>query len=149
MKKILAVASSGGHFVQLKILIDMLSLEGVEFIKTVSTTVGKSAVVFKTDYCVDDVSRTDFVKVFMVAAQAIKIILKEKPSLILSTGALPGLVFVAIGRVFGVKTIWVDSVANPERLSFSGRFAMRISNITLTQWQHLANDKVQYKGGVL
>lgn len=149
MKKIVAVASSGGHFVQLRIILGLLEKNGVKNIVTVATFINKCGAVYNSDYCVADVSRSSVSSVFKTAFQSFKIIYKERPSLIISTGALPGLIFLIIGRCFGVKTIWVDSVANPEKISLSGKVASYISNITLTQWKHLATKRIMYKGGVI
>ena len=59
-------------------------------------------------------------------------------TVIVSTGAAPGLIALIVGRMTGRRTIWIDSIANPERLSLCGRFAGRFADLWLTQWEHLA-----------
>lgn len=74
---------------------------------------------------------------------------REKPDMIISTGAAPGLIGLLVGRLMGIHTIWIDSVANADRLSLCGRIAVHIADRTLTQWPHLAAKKVEYHGNVL
>jgi len=67
-----------------------------------------------------------------------------------TTGAAPGYLAIRLGRLMGAKTIWVDSVANAEELSMSGRLAGRHAGLWLTQWAHLAGRPgPEYRGSVL
>ena len=42
--------------------------------------------------------------------------------------------------MLGIRTVWVDSVANAEELSMSGQKAGGCVDLWLTQWPHLAGD---------
>ena len=68
-----------------------------------------------------------------------------------STGAAPGLVALALAKLMlGSRTIWIDSIANSERLSLSGRLARPVADAWLTQWAHLARPGgPDYWGAVL
>jgi UDP-N-acetylglucosamine:LPS N-acetylglucosamine transferase len=68
---------------------------------------------------------------------------------IVTTGAAPGLFGIFIGKVLGVKTIWIDSIANVEKLSLSGKIASRMADRVYTQWEHLATPKIIYAGNIL
>lgn len=84
------------------------------------------------------------------AVKAFGLLLKLRPDVVISTGAAPGLFCVLFGRLFGAKTLWIDSVANAEKLSLSGRMASRIAHECLTQWEHLAAESgPRYRGAVL
>ena len=52
-------------------------------------------------------------------------------------------------KLVGARTVWIDSVANVEELSLSGRLASERVDLCLTQWPHLAAGPVYYKGSVL
>ncbi|SFG89166.1 Oligosaccharide biosynthesis protein Alg14 like [Palleronia marisminoris] len=76
--------------------------------------------------------------------------IKLRPDVVISTGALPGVIALAIGRVLGARTIWVDSVANAEEMSSSGRLARRFAHLWLSQWEHVAKASgAEYAGAVL
>jgi hypothetical protein len=73
-----------------------------------------------------------------------------RPDLIVSTGAAPGAIALAIGKLHGAKVVWVDSVANAEKLSMSGRLCSLFADLCLTQWPHLASERgPHYAGAVL
>ena len=78
------------------------------------------------------------------------LLLVERPSVVISTGAAPGYFAIRFGRFLRMKTIWVDSVANAEELSMSGQKAGGCADLWLTQWSHLANEGgPKYFGSVL
>ena len=80
----------------------------------------------------------------------IKILIVERPDCIVTTGAAPGLITLCLGRLTGTPGAWIDSFANVEKLSLSGRLAGHFAKLHLTQWSHLAiDDRPGYAGSVL
>ncbi|WP_298964707.1 UDP-N-acetylglucosamine--LPS N-acetylglucosamine transferase [uncultured Methylobacterium sp.] len=101
-------------------------------------------------YQVDDASRDDKIGLIVLAAKALRILLRERPDVVISTGAAPGYVLIRIGRLLGARTIWVDSFANVDELSMSGRLVGRHCDLWLTQWAHLAKPGgPEFAGAVL
>ncbi|MFH1119560.1 MAG: hypothetical protein V1775_07030 [Bacteroidota bacterium] len=147
-KKVLAVASGGGHWIQLLRL--QPAFEGCRVIY-ISTHKGyHKQVNDSVFYSVTDANRWNKFKLIRMAFEVMYIVLKEKPDIIISTGAAPGLFAVAWGKLTGSKTIWLDSIANVERISMSGRLAKPFSNVHLTQWNHLASGvSTVFKGNVI
>jgi UDP-N-acetylglucosamine:LPS N-acetylglucosamine transferase len=77
-------------------------------------------------------------------------VLRARPDVIISTGAAPGILGIFFGRLIGAQTIWIDSIANAEELSLSGRIALRVAHKALTQWPHLAKaEGPEYHGSIL
>jgi hypothetical protein len=69
---------------------------------------------------------------------------------IISTGAAPGYFAVRLGRLLGAKSIWLDSIANVERVSMTGELVGPKADLWLTQWPHLALPTgPRYEGAVL
>lgn len=71
-------------------------------------------------------------------AQMVVVLLRERPHVVISTGAAPGYMALRLGRLLGARTIWVDSFANVDQLSLAGRLAGPHADLWLTQWAHLA-----------
>lgn len=69
---------------------------------------------------------------------AFAIVRRERPDIVISTGALPGLACLVAGRLRGARTIWLDSMANFETMSASGRLALPFASLRLTQSEGLA-----------
>ena len=147
MKKVMAVASIGGHWIQLLRIARPME-EHYEMVY-VSTHPKCATMVEGQKYCLTtDFSRSDAWKLIPSFFKTLKTIQQEKPDAIITTGAAPGLVFLLAGKLLGRKTIWIDSIANVEHLSASGRIASKFASCTYTQWKDLAVGKIQYAGNV-
>ncbi len=86
-----------------------------------------------------DVSADDKWRLIPCALQVLYILLKERPKAILSTGAAPGAVAIWLGSFLGIRTIWVDSIANVKQISRAGKLAKKRADVFLTQWEHLSD----------
>jgi UDP-N-acetylglucosamine:LPS N-acetylglucosamine transferase len=130
--RLLAVASGGGHWVQLMRM--RPAFAGFETIY-VSTLEGYEHMLGGAPiYIVADSSRFDVRPLIPTFATALKVFLKHRPRVVITTGSAPGLPFLIIGKLFGCRTLWVDSIANTERLSSSGRIARKIASKVISQW---------------
>lgn len=147
-KKILLVASSGGHWVQLNRLLP--AFEGCEKIFITTDPKYRSTVGDNRFLLVPDASRWNKLRVLWLALITLKHILAVRPDVVVSTGAAPGFFAILFGKKLGSKTIWLDSIANVEELSMSGRMAGKYADLWLTQWDHLsAENGPQFIGSVL
>jgi UDP-N-acetylglucosamine:LPS N-acetylglucosamine transferase len=146
-RKVLAVASGGGHWVQLLRL--QPAFEGHD-IRYVSTNAGYQLDVSGRLHVVTDANmwqRMRLIKMFMEVAS---VVATFRPDVVVTTGAAPGFAAIMFGRMLGARTVWIDSIANSEDLSGSGKQARRWASAWVTQWQHLARkDGPVYWGAVL
>lgn len=145
--KVFAVASIGGHWVQLLRIAKALEKE---FDVVYMSTHEKCATMVegRVYYSMNDFSRWDFYKMFPELLHSIYIICKEKPSIVITTGAAPGLVCLFAAKICGIRTVWIDSIANVEHISFSGRVASKFASRIYTQWPSLAGNKVIFAGNI-
>lgn len=145
--KVFAVASIGGHWVQLLRIAKALEKE---FDVVYMSTHEKCATMVegRVYYSMNDFSRWDFYKMFPELLHSIYIICKEKPSIVITTGAAPGLVYLFAAKICGIRTVWIDSIANVEHISFSGRIASKFASRIYTQWPSLAGNKVIFAGNI-
>lgn len=149
-KKILMVASPGGHFVQLSLITEALSTYCNNFIIVGIYERKPTFIKGDTYFQVSDFNRDNPTVLFRSIRQAWLLLREHKPDLVITTGAAPGFVFTAISKLLGIKAVWVDSIANSRKLSLSGRFAKLLGVHVLTQWQNVARDfGVLYKGRVI
>jgi UDP-N-acetylglucosamine:LPS N-acetylglucosamine transferase len=147
MKKVLAVASVGGHWIQLLRL--KPAFEGMDLsFMTTKESFNEMVPDYKF-YTIKDANRNNKINLIITFFDIFIKISKIKPNIIITTGAAPGLMSIIAGRFFGIKTIWVDSIANVEELSMSGKIATRIANRVYTQWEDLSNDKIIFKGNII
>jgi len=69
--------------------------------------------------------------------EAWRIVRKEKPVLILSTGAGPVVPFALIGKMLGLPTIFVETFAHVAKPSMSGRIMYHLAERFFYQWRAL------------
>lgn len=135
-KNVLAVASGGGHWVQLLRLRPAFEGHDVAYV-TVQPSYA-SQVSGARFYAVTDATRWSRWDLVKMVCQVSWIVLRERPDVVITTGAAPGVVALRMGKLVGAKTIWIDSIANVEHLSLSGKKVRRFTDLWLTQWPHLA-----------
>jgi hypothetical protein len=72
--------------------------------------------------------------------------LSFRPNIVVTTGAAPGVVAIFLAKTFfGSKTIWIDSIANSEKVSLSARLVAKRANLRLTQWEDLSDPETGLK----
>ena len=149
--KLLAVASAGGHWQQLMELRPAWEeLAGGEVLY--ATTLADLPDQFGADPAViiPDCNRNSPVAVLRCAWALWRVMRRARPAVVISTGALPGVLALVTGRLFGARTIWLDSVANAEEMSMSGRLARRFADLWLSQWPEVAKAHgARYIGSIL
>lgn len=120
----------------------------VSYANTIAGLAEKSGV--SPAFVVTDCNRNDVLANLRCIADVWRVVRTVRPEVVVSTGAAPGLIGLVIGKIHGAKCVWVDSVANSERLSLSGKLARFVADIWLTQWEHLAvRQGPGYLGSVL
>ncbi|XOV81734.1 MAG: hypothetical protein ACFHXK_12730 [bacterium] len=75
------------------------------------------------------------VKVFL---NALRIVWRERPQVILTTGSLPLALFCLAGRLLGASVIWIDSISQVDELSMSGKLVKPFASLFFVQWPELA-----------
>ena len=147
-KKALVVTSGGGHWEQMMLLRDALSAYSPVFVTTVAGIAERSGIAGA--HLIADCNRNRPLATLRCVADVWQLVRRERPDLVISTGAAPGLIALAIGKLFGKKAVWIDSVANSEKLSMSGALAGWFVDLQVTQWQHLASKRrPDYMGSLL
>jgi hypothetical protein len=149
-KRVLVIASGGGHWVQMRRLREAFDGFDAAYVSVYPDYAADVA--GKRYYTVTNMTRFNVAALFVLAPQLLRILIKERPRAVITTGSAPGLVCLALAKTFfGARTVWIDSIANCERLSSSGRQARRFADAWLTQWPHLAGGDggPQYWGAVL
>jgi len=147
--RVLMISSCGGHWIQMNRLVPAFAGESLYFAST-EKTYSQFNPGFPF-YYVPEASRTSSVfQLLLQALTVLYVLIKVRPHIIVTTGAAAGFFALFIGHKFGIKTIWVDSVANVDEVSLSGLRAAKYADLFITQWPHLAGENgPQYYGAVI
>ncbi len=143
--KVLAIASGGGHWVQLRRMRRAWAGCPVVYATThagygreVAEDAVRDGVAPPGFRVVTDANRWQKLRLVRQLLEIAWLLLRERPQVVVSTGAAPGFFALRLGRLMGARTAWIDSIANAEELSLSGRKAAGCADLYLTQWPHLA-----------
>lgn len=150
MKKICFIASTGGHFEQLMMLKPLMNKHD-SFIVTEDTSYS-----VKTDkkmYLLKQVNRSEWNFIFKMATntlKSIKIFIKEKPDIIISTGALSVIPMCITAKLFRKKIIFIESFAKITSPTLTGRLIYKFADQFYIQWESMREfyPNAIYKGGI-
>ncbi|MEL6978598.1 MAG: hypothetical protein AAGM38_07970 [Pseudomonadota bacterium] len=150
-KTVLAVASGGGHWQQLMLVAQAFDGFDVRYATTMEGLTAAEPDGSPAEVTlIRDFNRSNPLVMLKAARQLMALCRRVRPSVVVSTGAAPGLLALAVGKLYGARTIWIDSVANSEKLSMSGKTAGWICDLWVTQWPHLEKSpKLRYFGRLL
>lgn len=76
---------------------------------------------------------------------------RERPEAIVSTGAGLAVPFFLLGRLHGVRCVYVESVTRTESISLSGRMVYPLASRFFVQWPAVAEQRrrAEYAGSVM
>ena len=135
-RRVLAVASGGGHWQQLMLMRPAFAGHDVVFLTTLPGL--PEAFGAAPARIVPDCNRDRPWQAARCAAAIGREVARHRPHVVISTGALPGVIALGLGKAARARTIWVDSVANAEEMSMSGRLARRVADLWMSQWPEVA-----------
>lgn len=81
-----------------------------------------------------------------------RILIKEKPKLIISTGAEIAIPAFYLGKFLGVKTIFIESWTRVEQPTGTGKLVYLFSDVFLVQCERLLSKygkKAKYEGAII
>ena len=148
--KICLVCSSGGHFFELKELSEFWSSLPRFWITfrhedTVTSLRDENVV------CAFHPTNRNVVNLFRNFILAMKTLRRERPEMILSTGAGVSVPFIYAGRILGIHTVYLESLTRVDRLSLSARLVYPAVDQLLVQWPELTEryPKAEFWGQIL
>lgn len=155
MKKVLFVSSTGGHLNELLQLEPMFNKYNYSIIteKDKSTIYLKEIYGSKVNYLIYG-TRKKIIKYFFIFIfnffKSILLYFKIRPKYIVSTGTHTAVPICYIGKLFGSKIIFIETFANINTKTLSGKLIYPISNLFIVQWEEMLKlyPKAIYGGSI-
>ena len=141
MRKVLFVASTGGHLSEI-LKLDKVMKKYESYLVTEKTDTTKELVVKdikKIDYLLY-CNKSHLSYIYKAPFNLIKsliIFLKIKPDVVITTGAHTGVGMCYIGKLFRKKVIYIETLANIETRTLSGRLVYPIADLFVVQWESM------------
>lgn len=151
LKKICFTASSGGHLEEISRLSSIRD-KYESFLITEKT--GFSELDFcKKVYYVKMINRKEILflpKFIGVFIKALRILIKEKPDIIISTGALATYPVCVIGKLMKKKIVYIESFARVDSPSLTGKLMYKMADVFIVQWEEMLKffPEAIYGGGI-
>lgn len=149
--KICFVASSGGHWDELMTLEPFIKRENCIYATEDGGQARNSKL--RPVYTFKQINRKEkafILHFFAVLYKTIRILKKEKPDVIITTGALIAFPFCLFQRLRKGRVIYIESFARVSSLSLTGKLCYPLSDLFLVQWKELKKKypRAIYTGGV-
>ncbi|MBI4020147.1 MAG: hypothetical protein HY367_02345 [Candidatus Aenigmarchaeota archaeon] len=148
--KLCLLSSAGGH------LTELMQLESVyrkwpHFFVTFRREDSANILQGESAYFIKDPKRNP-VKLAINMAQSLRIALRERPAVIITTGAGVAIPLCIFGKLLGAKVVFIESFCRIREKSLAGRLLYPIADLFLVQWEELSEaygGKALYMGAVL
>lgn len=130
------IASSGGHFEQIMML-KKIEKDFNIFTVTEKTKYSNES---DSDYFLMQINRKEILfplKIIVVFFQSLIIFLKEKPDVVISTGALSVIPMFFISKICNKKLIFIESFAKVKSPTLTGRLLYKFVDVFIIQWKEL------------
>ncbi|MGX7151513.1 PssD/Cps14F family polysaccharide biosynthesis glycosyltransferase [Enterococcus sulfureus] len=134
--KICLVGSSGGHLTHLYLLKDFWE-EYDRFWVTFDKDDANSVLEYEKKYYCYFPTNRNIKNLFKNTMLAIKVLKKEKPDLIISSGAAVAVPFFYIGKLFGAKTVYLEVFDRIDSPTLTGKLVKPVTDKFLVQWEEL------------
>lgn len=134
--KIALVGSSGGHLTHLYLLKKFWENEDrfwVTFDKTDAKSILKEERFYPCYYPTNRNVKNTIKNTIL----AFKILRKEKPDLIISSGAAVAVPFFWLGKLFGAKTVYIEIFDRIDKPTLTGKLVYPITDKFIVQWEEL------------
>lgn len=147
--KICFPTSSGGHLAQLMQMRSFWEKEDrfwVTFDKKDANSALKGEKMF---YCYFPTNRNikNLIKNTFVAWRVLR---SERPDVIISTGAAVAIPFFYLGKLMGMKTVYVEIIDRIDSATLSGKIVYPATDLFVVQWEEMKKvyPKAQYFGSL-
>ncbi|MEO1134559.1 MAG: UDP-N-acetylglucosamine--LPS N-acetylglucosamine transferase [Cyanobacteria bacterium J06639_1] len=134
--KVLLVGSSGGHFRGLRDL-ESFWRESDRVWVTFRTATTEAVLKDERKYWAFGPTNRNLPNLFRNLRLAWDVIRTERPEFVVSTGAGVAVPFVVLGKLFGARTAFVESITRVYDLSLSARLARPFLDSIYVRWPQL------------
>lgn len=134
--KICLVGSSGGHLTHLYLLKEFWEKNDrfwVTFDKPDAKSILKDENVYGCYYP----TNRNFKNLIRNTFLAIKILTKERPDVIVSSGAAVAVPFFWLSRLFGIKTVYIEVFDRIDKSTVTGKLVYPVTDLFIVQWDEM------------
>ena len=155
MKKVLFISSTGGHFNELMQLKPLFKQYDYHIITEKDKTTENLKKIYKDklNFLTYGTRSRILVYPFIFILNCFKSLFyyfKIKPKIIITTGTHTAVPMCYIGKIFGSKIIFIETFANKNTKTLSGKMVYPIADLFIVQWEEMKKlyPKAVYGGAI-
>ena len=155
MKKVMFISSMGGHLTELMQLKSLFNKYDYKIVteKHKSTIGLKDEYKDKIEYLSTGNRNNMFKYIFTLPYNFIKsfiLFIKFKPDIVITTGAHTCVAMCYFAKLFRKKVIYIESFANIETKTLTGKLIYPIADVFVVQWKSMLKfyPKAKYEGWI-
>lgn len=132
-RPIALVCSSGGHLAQLLVLRPWWTQHRRFWVTFDTPDAVQALAAERAIWCYHPTNRNLW-NLLRNTLLAMRVLVRERPALIVSTGAAVAVPFFILGRVLGAKTMYIEVVDRVDSSTLTGRLVRPFAHAMLVQW---------------
>lgn len=135
--KICVPTSSGGHLTHMRMLMPVLERAADRFWVTFDKEDANTALRGERVYHCYFPTNRNVKNTVRNTLLAIRVLRRERPGLIVSSGAAIAVPFFVIGKLLGAKTVYVEVFDRVDAPTLTGRLVRRFTDLFVVQWPEM------------
>ncbi|MEK3992192.1 PssD/Cps14F family polysaccharide biosynthesis glycosyltransferase [Robertmurraya sp. FSL R5-0851] len=152
-KKVLFISSLGGHLTQLLQLKPLFEEYDYHIVTEKSIITEDLSKQYRMSFLMYGARNYPFKYIFKLSYNfltSLYYFLRERPDVIVTTGAHTAVPICYIAKVFGKKVVFIESFAKTSTPTISGKMVYPIADLFIVQWQSMKKHypKAVYGGSI-
>lgn len=135
--KICIPTSSGGHLTHMHILMPIIEKAADRFWVTFDKEDARSLLEGERVYSCYYPTNRNLKNLIRNIGVAWRVLHREKPDLIISSGAAVAIPFFWLGKLFGAKTVYIEVFDRIDKPTLSGKLVYPVTDLFVVQWEEM------------
>lgn len=135
--KVCIPTSSGGHLTHMRMLMPVLDKVRDRFWVTFDKEDANTALADERVYHCYFPTNRNVKNTARNALLAVRVLRRERPDLIVSSGAAIAVPFFLVGKLMGAKTVYIEVFDRVDAPTLTGKLVRRFTDLFIVQWPEM------------
>lgn len=135
--KVCVPTSSGGHLTHMRMLMPVIDQAADRFWVTFDKEDANTALAGERVYHCFFPTNRNLKNAVRNTLLAVRVLRKERPDLVVSSGAAVAVPFFLVGKLLGAKTVYVEVFDRADAPTLTGRLVRRVTDLFVVQWPEM------------
>ena len=135
--KVCIPTSSGGHLTHMRMIMPVLDKARDRFWVTFDKEDANTALAGERVYHCFFPTNRNVKNIVRNTLLAIRVLRRERPDLIVSSGAAIAVPFFLVGKLLGAKTVYIEVFDRVDAPTLTGRLVRRFTDLFVVQWPEM------------